>query len=149
MKVILIIAGVLLVVLLAAGAGIYGYTDYEGRICDGTSKAYVDESVPAIISNWSRDELVKRESPQLHDAIDEDKLNAMFTKLSGLGTMQSYDGATGKARVHLTKSAKFLITADYTAQATFSRGKVQIKIILIRIDGAWMIQGFGVGPAAP
>ena len=149
MKIILIIVGILFVVLLAAGIGGYVYIANEGKECDASSKAYVDECVPAIISNWSKDELVKRESPQLHDAVSDDQLDTMFTKLSGLGPMQSYDGAEGKARVHLTKSAKFLITADYVAQATFPRGKIKIKINLIQIDGTWMIQGFGIVPASP
>jgi hypothetical protein len=149
MKKILMIVGILIVVLLAVGAGGYFYITNEGKVCDASSRAYVDECVPAIVSNWSKDELAKRESPELHEAITDDQLNTLFTKLSGLGPMQSYDGATGKARVHLTKRAKFQITADYVAQATFPGGKAQIKLNLIQIDGTWMIQGFGIVPASP
>jgi len=122
---------------------------YEGNKCNASSKAYVDESIPAIVSNWSKDELVKRVSPELLQATADDDLTTMFTKLSGLGPMQSYDGSTGEAKVHLTRTAKLQITAAYVAQATFPKGKAIIKVRLMQVNGAWMIASFAVGPAAP
>ena len=148
MKTALIILGVLFALVLALVAGGFGYLAYEGKQCDASSKAYVDESIPAIVSPWSKDELLKRESPQLQEVATDEALTKLFDKLSGLGQMKSYDGATGKANVHLTRAAKLRITADYTAQATFEKGKAQIKLQLIQSDGVWKIDGFSFGPDA-
>ena len=147
MKTALIILGLLFVLMVAAVGGYFGFVSYETKQCDASSKAYVDESVPAIVSNWSKDELLKRESPQLQEVATDDVVTKLIDKLSGLGPMQSYDGAQGKAKVHLTKTAKLLITAEYIAQATFPKGKAQMKLDLVQVDGKWLIAGFSFGPA--
>jgi hypothetical protein len=149
MKTALIILGVLFALVLALVAGGFGYLAYEGKQCDASSKAYVDESIPAIVSNWSKDELVKRVSPELLQATSDDDLSAMFGKLSGLGPMQSYGGSVGEAKIHVTRAAKLQITAAYAAQATFPKGKAIIKLNLMQVNGAWTIASFSVGPAAP
>ena len=149
MKTALIILGIFIVGLVVFVGGYFGFVRYEETKCDASSKAYVDESIPAIVSNWSKDELVKRVSPELLQATADDDLTTMFTKLSGLGPMQSYDGSTGEAKVHLTRTAKLQITAAYVAQATFPKGKAIIKVRLMQVNGAWMIASFAVGPAAP
>jgi len=148
MKTALILLGILFALLLASVGGYFGFLAYEGNKCDASSKAYVDESVPAIVSNWSKDELLKRVSSELRQAASEDDLTAMFAKLSGLGSMQSYDGSTGEAKVHLTKTAKLQVTAAYVARATFQKGKAQIKLDLKQVDGEWYIQSFSVVPPA-
>ena len=148
MKTVLIIAGVTVLLLLLLGAGGFAYVVYDKNQANASSKAYVDESIPAIVSNWSKDELVKRESPQFQQSVSDDDLTAMFTKLGGLGPMKSYDGATGGAHIKISRSGLHA-TASYVAAATFQNGKAQVKIELIQIDGAWSIQGFGVGPATP
>lgn len=47
-----IIGGLFLVLVLLA-AGLVGYVAYQGRGLDASSKAYVEENIPAIISTWS------------------------------------------------------------------------------------------------
>ena len=148
MKTGLIIGGVILLVLLVLGGAGAGYFFYERNQANATSKAYVDESVPAIVSNWSKDELVKRESPQLAQSVSDDDITAMFTKLGGLGPMKSYDGATGGAHVRISHTGLHA-TASYVAAATFQNAKANVKIDLVQINGNWLIQGFGVGAPNP
>jgi hypothetical protein len=144
MKTALSIVGIVFLVLLVIGAGFIGFVAYEGYKYDASSKAYVDESVPAIVANWSKDELIKRESPQLREAVSDDELAALFSKFSVLGSMQSYDGAKGDANMNVTPAAGVQITAAYIAEATFQNGKAEIKINLIQVGGAWLILGFHV-----
>jgi len=60
MKKVLMILGVVFLILIIVVGGFVGYTAYIGTKLDASSKAYVDASVPAIISTWSRNELIKR-----------------------------------------------------------------------------------------
>jgi hypothetical protein len=145
MKTALSIVGIVFLVLLVLAAGFIGFVAYEGNKFDASSKAYVDESVPAIVGNWSKDELVKRESPQLRKVVSDDELASLFTKLSdALGPIQSYDGAKGDANMNVTPVSGFQVTASYVAEATFQNGKGEIKINLIQVDGEWLILGFHV-----
>jgi hypothetical protein len=77
-----IIGGLFLVLVLLAG-GVFGYLAYQGRGLDASSKAYVEENIPAIISTWSKDALLKRSSPQLLKVIDEkpEQMDQLFQKL--------------------------------------------------------------------
>jgi hypothetical protein len=144
MKTALSIVGIVFLILLALALGFFGFVAYEGNKFDASSKGYVDESVPAIVANWSKDELIKRESPQLRKAVSDDDLAALFSKLGALGPMQSYDGAKGDANMNVTPGSGLQVTAAYVAGATFQNGKAEIKINLIQIDGAWLILGFHV-----
>ena len=144
MKTALSIVGIVFLVMLVLALGFFGFVAYEGNKFDVSSKAYVDESVPSIVADWSKDELIKRESPQLRKAVSDDDLAALFSKLSALGSMQSYDGAKGGARMNVTPSSGLQITAAYDAEATFQNGKAEIKINLVQVDGAWLILGFHV-----
>jgi len=148
MKTALSIIGIVFLVLLVFALGFFGFVAYEGNKFDASSKAYVDESVPAIVANWSKDELIKRESPQLRKAVSDDDLAALFSKLSVLGSMQSYDGAKGDANMNVTTASGLQVTAAYVAEATFQNGKAEIKINLIQVDGAWLILGFHVSRPA-
>jgi hypothetical protein len=77
-----IIGGLFLVLVLLA-AGLLGYAAYQGRGLDASSKAYVEENIPAIISTRSKDELLKRSSPQLLKIINQkpEQLDQLFQKL--------------------------------------------------------------------
>ena len=49
MKRFLSIIGGLFLVLVLFVAGLFGYAAYQGRGLDASSKAYVEENIPAII----------------------------------------------------------------------------------------------------
>ncbi len=92
MKKFLSVIGGLFLVLVVVVVGFIGYAAYQGRGLDASSKAYVEANVPPIISTWSKDELLKRSSPQLLKIINEkpDQLDQLFQKLSKLGAMQCF-----------------------------------------------------------
>lgn len=84
MKKLLSIIGAIFLLVALTVAGFIGYAAYQGKSLDASSKAYVETNVPAIISTWSKEELLKRASPQLLKIINDDpgKLDQLFQKLS-------------------------------------------------------------------
>ena len=144
MKTALSIVGIVFLVLLFLVGCFIGFVVYEGNKFDASSKAYVDESVPAIVGHWSEGELVKRESPQFRAATSDDELAALFAKLNALGPMQSYGGAKGDANMNVTPASGLQITATYLAPAHFQNGNAEIRINLIQVGGEWRILGFRV-----
>ncbi len=121
MKKFLSILGGIFLVLVIIVAGLFGYAAYQGRALDASSMAYVDENIPAIVSTWSKEELLKRASPQLLKIINEQpaQLDRLFQKLSKLGAMRSYDGAKGDSNVSYTTQNGKVTTASYIATAKF------------------------------
>ncbi len=98
--------------------GVFAYAAYQGRGLDASSKAYVEANVPAILSNWSKDELVKRSSPELLKAIaaKPDQMDQLFLKLSKLGAMRSFGDVKGDSQVLFTTNAGKVITAALRRQ---------------------------------
>ena len=145
MKKILTILGVVFIVLIFIVAAAIGYVAYTGNKLDASSKAYVDESVPAIVSTWSKDELIKRANSQLRQVTSDVQVGLLFNSLSNkLGTFQSYDGAKGQSNMSFTSKDGQTTTASYVANATFQNGKAEIQIKLIRDNDSWQILGFHV-----
>lgn len=144
MKNCLMVAGGIFLVLVLIGACAIGYVAYVGNKLDASSKTYVDECIPAIVSNWSKDELLKRASPQFHQAVAEDQVDLLFKKLSSLGQMKNYEGAKGDSNINYTTTNGKVITAYYVGKATFENGKAEIRIKLIQTDGMWQILNFYV-----
>jgi hypothetical protein len=141
-----IIGGLFLVLVLLA-AGMLGYLAYQGRGQDASSKAYVEENVPAIISTWSKDELLKRSSPQLLKVIDEkpEQMDQLFQKLSKLGPMQSFGEVKGASNVNYTTQSGKVTTASYVATAKFENGEGRITARLIQSPaGQWQFLLFHV-----
>ena len=144
MKRILLWLGGIFLGLLVVVAAVMGYLAYLGSPLDASSKAYVDESVKAITSAWSKEELLKRASPQLQQVIKEEELGRLFAKLSQLGKLQEYEGSKGDANISLTIQAGKVITASYIASARFDKGPAQVTVRLIQNDGRWQILQFYV-----
>jgi hypothetical protein len=142
-KVLMWLGGAFLMLVVLVGA-LFGYFAYVGSSLDASSKAYVDESVPAIISTWSKGELLKRSAPQLRKVVNEDQLNQLFAKLSQLGKLQTYEGSKGDSNISLTTQAGRVITASYVANAKFDKGPAQVTIRLIQSYGQWQILYFFV-----
>jgi hypothetical protein len=117
LKRFLSIVGGLFLVLVLFLAGFIGYAAYQGRGLDASSKAYVEENIPAIISTWSKDELLKRSSPQLLTIINKkpEQLDQLFQKLSTLGPMLSFGEVKGDSNVSYTTQNGKVTTATYVA----------------------------------
>ena len=146
MKRILSIVGALFLLLILVVAGFIGYAAYQGRGLDASSKTYVEENVPPIISTWSKDELLKRSSPQLLKIINEkpEQLDQLFQKLSKLGAMQSFRDVKGDSNVSYTTQDGKVTTASYVATAKFGNGEARIVIRLIQLSGQWQFLLFNV-----
>ena len=140
MKKFLSIVGGLFLVLILIAAGLFSYAAYQGRGLDASSKAYVEENLPAIVSTWSKDELVKRSSPQLQKIIDEkpQQLDQLFQKLSKLGAMESFGEVKGGSNVMYNVQGGKFTTAAYVATAKFANGEGRISVRLIQSpSGQW------------
>ncbi len=146
MRKFLQIVGVLSFVLVLAVAAVFGYVAYRGRGLDASSKAYVEESVPAVISTWSKDELLRRASPELLKALDETpgQGNRIFQLFSKLGAMRSFGGVKGEATMFYAPRQGAVITAYYVADAKFANGDAHIAVRLIRRSEQWRFMLFNV-----
>ena len=147
LKRFLSIIGGLFLVLVLLVAGFFGYAAYQGRGLDASSKAYVEENIPAIISTWSQDELLKRSSPQLLKVINEkpEQLDQLFQKLSKLGPMLSFGEVKGDSNVSYTTQNGKVTTAAYVATAKFKNAEGRITARLIQSSaGQWQILLFHV-----
>ncbi len=144
MKKLFTILGVVFLAILVVAAGFVGYAAYTGSKFDASSKAYVDDNIPKIVSTWSKDELLKRASPELRKVASDDDIDRLFTKLNELGSLQKYEGAKGDSNISFTSQNGKVVTAAYTAKATFQNGSAEIQIRLIQHDGAWSILNFHV-----
>jgi hypothetical protein len=141
-----IIGGLFLALVLLA-AGFFGYVAYQGRDLDASSKAYVEENIPAIISAWSKDELLKRSSPQLRKMINEkpEQSDQLFQKFSKLGPMQSFGEVKGDSNVSYTTQNGKVTTAAYVVTAKFKNGEGSITARLIQSPaGQWQFLLFHV-----
>ncbi|HMA87634.1 MAG TPA: hypothetical protein VKP89_02695 [Burkholderiales bacterium] len=143
-KVVMVLGWIFLALVIGVGS-IVGYLFYVGPRLDASSKAYVDEQVPIIVSTWSKEELLKRASPELRRAItDERQLDQLLARLSRLGKLKHYDGSKGEANISFLVRAGKVVTASYIAGATFENGSAQIAIRLIRHGDQWQLLYFNV-----
>ena len=146
MKKFLSIIGGFFLVLVIVVIGFVGYAAYQGRGLDASSKEYVEANVPTIISTWSKEELLKRSSPQLLKIINEkpEQLDQLFQKLSKLGAMQSFGDVKGDSNVSYTTQNGKVTTASYVASAKFVNGEGHITVRLIQLSGQWQFLLFNV-----
>lgn len=145
-KFLAVLGGIFAVIIVLVAAAI-GYVSYVGKGLDKSSQEYVDALVPAIASHWSKDEVMRRASPELRELISNhpEDLDALFRKLSTLGALKTYEGSKGEAMVFVDARKGKSTTASYTAPATFEHGKAtfQIKLILSS-DKIWQLIYFHV-----
>ena len=140
----LAIIGAIVLGLLVIVGGFIGYMAYVGNGLDKSSKEYVDQAIPAIVTGWSPDQLVKRESTAFQKATSDDQLVRLFAAFRRLGALKEYQGCKGDSNVNYTTRSGKVITANYVGHATFENGTADIKIILVQENNTWKIQGFRV-----
>lgn len=146
MKKFLSIVGGIFLVIVVVVAGLIGYAAYQGRGLDASSKAYVEANVPPIISTWSKDELLKRSSPQLLKVVNDNpgQLDQVFQKLTKLGAMRSFGDVKGDSNVSYTTQNGKVVSASYVATAKFEHGEGHITVRLIQSSGQWQFLFFYV-----
>lgn len=146
MKKFLSIFGGIFIFFVLVAAGFIGYAAYKGPELDALSKAYVEANIPLIISTWSKDELLKRASPELLEIVKEkpELLDQLFQKLSKLGALQNIGDVKGDSSVLLTVQGGMVTRASYEAKAKFENGDALISVHLIQLSGQWKILNFNV-----
>lgn len=147
MKRLLSIVGGFVLFAVVLLAGLIGYAAYRGPGLDASSKHYIETNLPVILSSWSKEELLKRASPELLKVIAASppgEIDQLFRKMSKLGTLLNLSDIKGESNMSYTTWNGKLITAAYTATAKFSHGKGQIRVRLIQRDDQWKIMHFYV-----
>ena len=147
-RVFLFLGVITLLFLVFLGAGV-GYGFYLRSSLAPSAKTYADESVRAIITTWSKDELIQRSSPELRATTTKGQLDQVFASLTKLGSLQTYKEAEGDVGISFSNKRGLIVKATYVASATFQHGRADIKIELIRHANVWQILGFHVDPPAP
>jgi hypothetical protein len=111
-----------------------------------SSKSYIEANIPPIISTWSKDELLKRASPQLLKSVNENpnSLDQQFKNLSKLGAMRTFGNVEGFASNYTTNQDRIVTTASYVATAKFANGWAHISAQLIQSHGQWRFSLFKV-----
>ena len=149
MKSYISIIGGLFIVTGFVIAHFIGYNPFQSQDLQASSKAYVEANVPAIISTGSKDELLKRSSPQLLKSVDENpsQLDRQFQNLAKLGAMRKFGDVRGYATNFTTNQDRIVITASYVATAKFENGEGHISVRLIQSHGRWQFLQFNVDSA--
>jgi len=146
MKKFLMISGIVFWVLILIIAAFFIW----GIHLDATSKSFVDQNVPVIVSNWSEQELLKKASIELKAIASNERADKTWTGFTKLGVLKKYNGSKGRSN----QNAIFLpgkdgrigyeVTAKYVAEADFQNGSAKITIDLIRQNGEWKFFSFDV-----
>ena len=61
-----------------------------------------------------------------------------------LGPFVEYEGATGQANMSYMTGSGSTVSASYIAKVKFKDGIATMRILLVKRDGEWMINGFHV-----
>jgi hypothetical protein len=144
MRKLLYVLGAAFLALIVVVVSTVGYFAYVGNKLDQEAKRYVDDAVPAIVADWSVDELRRRASPELLQTTKPDDLRSLFALFAKLGPLVQYEGSKGDANLFVSAGSGQTITANYVARATFKNGGASIEIVLRKLDGTWKVQGFRV-----
>ena len=139
------LVGLILALALLTAVGSVGYLFYVGPRFDASSKAYMDQNVPIILSRWSEQALWERAAPELKRVVTEEQLKGLFGKFSGaLGNLKTYEGSSGEATIAFLFNKGQVVSARYTAKTSFENGPALIDVGLIEHEGQWQILRFYV-----
>ena len=148
MKKFFIILGSIFLAIIVLGAIGIAFIAVRGNALDKESKAYANAAIPAIVTTWSEKELLDRASPEFKQAVTTDQLDRLFRWVSGLGQLQKCEPAQGQALMSATTQTGKMISAQYTAKATFQKGEATIKLGLIKHGNEWELLNFHVDSPA-
>jgi len=138
------VVGVLAVLVLLC---VFAHEAHALDVAGQESKAYADQSIHAIVTTWSEDELINRASPEFQAATTKGQLDSVFIELRKLGKLQSYPGLKDDGKITLKwHNGHFSYLAFYEATATFEKGRLLVSIHLVKHDQQWQISGFHVDP---
>ena len=117
----------------------YGNSEYEK-----SSKRFVEDVTPVLLSNFNKKTLKKYSCKELEKVIDEnnstEKLFKMFEKL---GKYESFNNSKGIVYTSFGSKGK-VIKANYSVFCNFSKGKVVAKYRIVNRDSKWKICAFNI-----
>ena len=142
-KLFIVLGSIFLGVIILGAIGI-ALVAIKGTALDKESKAYADSAIPAIVNTWSEKALLDRASPEFKKAVTIDQLDRLFRWFSILGQPQTCEPAEGQSLMSATSQTGKMISAQYTAKATFQKGEAHIKLGLIKHGDQWQISSFRV-----
>jgi hypothetical protein len=135
------LGGLFLLVLISVGSLTWWSHTYEPE-----AKAFLDDSLREISSDWDGDRLIVRAAPELfNNGGSVDQLKATLSALSPLGPLKSVESLGGTGFGYNWKSGKY-IYANYAANAHFGNGDATVRIGLVHREGKWLITGFHINP---
>jgi hypothetical protein len=144
MKKILLAFGLMfMLILIGVGYALVAIYGDQSEL-NQSSKAFVDQNIPPILSTWSSTNLMALGSEELQQAVSSAQMGLTFERYSGLGTLQSYAGAQGKAKIDFSLSTFKVVTAHYVADAQFEKGPARITVNLIKSKGGWWVSSFNI-----
>ena len=142
-KLLVVLGAVFLVLIVVVIAGI-AFVSIKGRALDRESGQYVDDAIPAIVSQWDITEMRRRASPELNAAVKGDDLEKLFARFRKLGKLKEYRGSRGEANMSVTADRGSVISAAYVASAEFETGPAEIRLSLIKHGDQWQILGIHI-----
>lgn len=135
------------VAIVAGGIGLFMLAR-SGAALDTASKAYVEDTVVTVASNWNADELWKRASPHLRTIATRNDIRGLFdTARQALGPLLEYRGSQGQALIS-TMNSQTALSAKYVARAHFQNGDADLQLVLVKQGDEWMIEGFHINSSA-
>ncbi len=144
MRQMLIILGTIFLIIIIVVTAAITFVAVREAALDKESKAYVDKTVPLIVSRWDEQELLKRASPEFMQAAPTNELDKFFVMARRLGKLREYQGSEGQSYISVTTQNGKTITAKYSVNAVFDADPAVINIVLIKHGDQWQIEGFHV-----
>jgi len=144
MKKILIFMGALFLILIVVAIVGIIFANIKGTALDKESKQYVDDAIVHIVSDWDKQEFIKRISPEFKRDVNDEDVNKHFAWCSKLGKLKEYKGSEGQSHISLTTENGKVITAKYTAKAEFEAGPADINVTIIKHGNEWQILKWNV-----
>jgi hypothetical protein len=136
--------GVVIAVLIGAGAIGFVMITRSGFALDAESKAFIEDTVVTVASGWDADALWRRSTSRFRQTATEDDLRAFFSVAdTALGRLLKYQGADGQAIVNYSPAGR-TVTARYNARASFEKGDADIAIAAVKDGAGWRVEGFHI-----
>lgn len=144
----------LALILIISSFGYYQFTHKYakpgGNKLEETAIAYLDDVLPRIIANWSKEELMKQASPRLREFLKQQpKFFTELDKLNKLGQLRNYRGAEGYVRTIETSNRGRVTLGYYKAFADYDKASVTLTVKLIWVDNSWRILVFNAWTPFP
>ncbi len=155
MKKALSVLGGLFLVLLLAGGGMVAYAAFEGSKLDAESKAYVEATLPRVLSNPTSENFLSFMPAKEKEHFNSAEMEKFGSYMNlTLGAFQSCDNVKGDSLLMLSSPNGESITARYLARCHFNKASITASISLRKTGDAWGLLGVHfdtdtLEPAAP